>query len=192
LGGDSCGPDFIGKSCTVTGYSKSKLLVSFKVQGIQEMGSAWASGVMKQEVSRWFPTFQVSSILKMNAATLSRICASLKVSFAPEIESADFGLGLKFEKRNLCVPGFARRNAEARFELSENAIVTLNAYRKYAILFLSLLQSNFLSGSFRCYLSDSKKSKMRQFWTRQSFCVMNQLQRKRRSIPPIVCASFAV
>jgi 5'-3' exoribonuclease 1 len=132
LGGDSCGPEFIGKSCTVTGYSNIKLLVSFKVQGIQEMGSAWAAGIMKQEVSRWFPTFQVSNILKMNAATLSRVCSSLKVSCLPEIESADLGLGLKFEKRNLCVPGFARRNAEERFELSEHAVVTLNAYRKYA------------------------------------------------------------
>ena len=132
LGGDSCGPEFIGKSCTVTGYSNIKLLVSFKVQGIQEMGSAWAAGIMKQEVSRWFPTFQVSNILKMNAATLSRICSSLKVSCLPEIESADLGLGLKFEKRNLCVPGFARRNAEERFELSELAVVILNAYRKCA------------------------------------------------------------
>jgi 5'-3' exoribonuclease 1 len=132
LGGDSCGPEFIGKSCTVTGYSNIKLLVSFKVQGIQEMGSAWAAGIMKQEVSRWFPTFQVSNILKMNAATLSRVCSSLKVSCLPEIESADLGLGLKFEKRNLCVPGFARRNAEERFELSELAVVILNAYRKYA------------------------------------------------------------
>jgi 5'-3' exoribonuclease 1 len=136
LGGDSCGPEFIGKSCTVTGYSKSKLLVSFKIQGIQEMGSAWAAGIMKQEVTRWFPTFQVSKILKLNSDTLSRICSSLKVSCAPEIESADLGLGLKFEKRNLCVPGFARRNSDERFELSEDAVVILNAYRKYVFLLL--------------------------------------------------------
>jgi len=141
MGGDSCGPDFIGRSCTVSGYSKSKLLVAFKVQGIQEMGSAWAAGIMKQEGLRWFPSFQVVNILKMNAATLSKICSSVKVSCVPEIESADLGLGLKFEKRNLCVPGFARRNAEERFELSEHAVVILNAYIKYVPVFFLFVLS---------------------------------------------------
>jgi hypothetical protein len=155
LGGESCGPEFIGKSCSVTGYSKNKLLVSFKVQGIQEMGSAWAAGIMKQEVTKWFPTFQVSKILKMNADTLSRICSSLKVCCAPEIESADLGLGLKFEKRNLCVPGFARRNADDRFELSEHAVIILNSYRKCVFFcFLFSLKLTFLSGNFHCCSTD--------------------------------------
>jgi 5'-3' exoribonuclease 1 len=150
LGGDACGPEFIGRSCSVTGYARSKLVVLFRVQGMQEMGSAWAASIMKQEVTRWFPTFQVSSILKMNAATLSRVCSSLKVSCLPEIESADLGLGLKFEKRNLCVPGFARKNADERFELSEHAVLILNAYRKYAI-FVFVLSFKFLLFDYLCF-----------------------------------------
>lgn len=74
-------------------------------------------------------------MIRCNPLVLSKLMGTVRI--LPEND--DIGLGIKFDKRGLCLAGFARKNSEDRWEYSQSAIDCARAYaERYPDVFRTL------------------------------------------------------
>lgn len=86
---------------------------------------------------------QVSSMTKISGLVLSRICGCVTV--AVDSESVDIGLGLKYSRRELYLPGYVRRVSKGRdrgnffWEYSDRVVQMLRSFKEsFPALFAGL------------------------------------------------------
>ena len=66
--------------------------------------------------------------------TIAKLSSSVRIN-----EGKDLGLGFKFEKKNFCMPGYARRDADGKWELSPLALAAFKEYHaKFPLIFSGL------------------------------------------------------
>ena len=102
-----------GSIGTVVGHSGATISVEFaltpQVRAEEEFfGSRLVAIEREQEV--WLATGQIASALRVSPMVIAKLSSSVRIK-----DGKDLGLGFKFEKKNFCMPGYARRDSEGKF-----------------------------------------------------------------------------
>ena len=85
----------------------------------------------------WFDIQQVSRALRISGLVMSRITSSLRMKGGDDV-----GLNIKFDKKNFCMPGYARKTG-TQWELSQKAFDVIGEYKeKFPLLFSGLAQAD--------------------------------------------------
>eukprot|EP00960_Hanusia_phi_P053800 762462-Hanusia_phi.AAC.3 len=85
----------------------------------------------------WFDIQQVSRALRISGLVMSRITSSLRMKGGDDV-----GLNIKFDKKNFCMPGYARKQG-TQWELSQKAFDIIGEYKqKFPLLFSGLAQAD--------------------------------------------------
>jgi hypothetical protein len=60
-----------------------------------------------EDSEAWFSTGQIASALRVAPMVVAKLSGSVRIK-----DGKDLGLGFKFEKKNFCMPGYARRDRD--------------------------------------------------------------------------------
>eukprot|EP00158_Paraphelidium_tribonemae_P009759 Partr_v1_DN28954_c0_g1_i1_m26257 putative 5-3 exoribonuclease 1 len=149
-----------GCEVIVTGYSASGKSLKVSVNDVANLckkptfGSTVAKKYMSGE--SYLPSHVAAKKVGISGFTLSRLAASIFVASSPANEPSmdriNVGLGLKFDGKQLKVPGYTRKTMERGWEYSQNAIALLKDYiSQFPSLFSAIEKNKDLYSLEECF-----------------------------------------
>ena len=134
-------PPFSGVSAVVTGLEEGKVAIEFDWftnvgAGLPAGGDLFAIvATQKRKDVLYFPLDFVAQKLEISYNTLSKILSVVPLAKVKNERGywdspGDIGLQLKFEKRNLCMPGFTQRQTNGRgWQCSAACVQIIQEYK---------------------------------------------------------------
>lgn len=123
-----------GETGTVSGHDKAKNKVNVAVTtrpGLDRFSEFFGKRILQQKV-QWIKAGDACRQLRCNGMVLSKITGSVRVMPM----NIDIGLGIKFDKRGMCLAGYARRDEvpSPRLELSQSFFFSLQKPSWYFLI----------------------------------------------------------